>query len=136
MSSAALIGVIAGLVIVLAASRAVYGRGGERRGTTASALRWLAGAVTVGLAISFFPTAWDDSGAFAFVLVGVPVLAAALALSAVPAGRATALTWIAAVVMLGWSLITALGLGIYFLVPSLLLFLAAAMSTHRPSTTA
>ena len=96
----------------------------------ARALRLLAVAVTVAVGAALVAPAWRDSGAFALVLVGVPVAAAVVVLGAELAARsATAATWVAAAVMLVWSLLTGLGLGLHFLGPSVLMALAAVVST-------
>ncbi|MDK3258044.1 hypothetical protein [Blastococcus capsensis] len=72
--------------------------------------------------------AWEDSGSFAFVLFGVPALWAAVALWAErPAGTmvAPAVIAVLGLVSVGWSLVTGLGIGPLFVVPSFLLLLAA-----------
>lgn len=75
--------------------------------------------------------AWEDSGSFALALFGVPLLCTACALWA---ERSMATRWAPAVVAplgvvsLGWSLLTGLGIGLGFLLPSLLLLVAALVS--------
>lgn len=132
MSVAVATSMALGLLIVLAAIMWRFGRQGNGPGPVARVLRWMTFAVTVGMAIAVFPAAWDDTGTFAVVLVGVPVLAVASAVVAHLTGRAViVVSWVAAAVMLAWSLITALGLGFYFVAPSLLMTLVAAMSTRQ-----
>lgn len=75
--------------------------------------------------------AWEDSGSFAIALFGVPLVCAALALGTERAsGTALAPAVVAAlgVVSVGWSLLTAGGIGLGFLLPSLLLLVAAMTS--------
>ncbi|OMQ14373.1 hypothetical protein A7K94_0217105 [Modestobacter sp. VKM Ac-2676] len=75
--------------------------------------------------------AWADSGWFALALFGLPLLCTAGALWAQRAGGATTAPLLIAllgVVALGWSLITGLGIGLLFLVPALLLLVAAMVS--------
>ncbi|MGY1720720.1 hypothetical protein ACI8AG_16915 [Blastococcus sp. SYSU DS0552] len=78
---------------------------------------------------------WADSGAFAFLLFGVPLACAALALwveSATASRRAPAVLVVLAAVSVGWSLLNGLGIGLALLLPSLLLLAAAVASwTHR-----
>ena len=74
---------------------------------------------------------WRDSGSFALVLFGVPALCAVVALRV---ERSTAMMVAPAVVAVlglvavGWSLLTGLGIGLVFLLPALLLLLAAGRS--------
>jgi hypothetical protein len=79
--------------------------------------------------------AWEDSGAFALILFAVPLLCTLGALGVERAGGRTLAPAIVAVlglVSLSWSLLTGLGIGVGFLLPSFLLLLAAAVSrTHR-----
>ncbi|UOY00863.1 hypothetical protein [Blastococcus sp. PRF04-17] len=75
--------------------------------------------------------AWEDSGRFAFVLFGVPLACGVLALLAETVGRtavASGVVGALAVMSLAWSLVTGLGIGLAFLLPSLLLLGAAAAS--------
>ena len=111
---------------------------GTRPGTPeilAPALRVAAAVVTLGVGAGMAPAAWRDSGAFALALVGVPAVAALAVLGLTVARRpATAVTWAAAAVILAWGLLTALGLGVAFLGPALLMTLAAGASTHPRHT--
>ncbi|MGY2085942.1 hypothetical protein [Blastococcus sp. SYSU DS0539] len=75
--------------------------------------------------------AWADSGGFALVLFGVPLTCGLLALWAERASGtmlAPAVVALLGAVSVGWSLLTGLGLGLGFLLPSLLLLAAATIS--------
>ena len=89
----------------------------------------------VGLAVLYGRWAWADSGSFALVLFGVPLVCTASALWAERVSRtmlAPAVVAVLAAVSLAWSLLTAGGVGLGFLVPSVLLLLAAMVSwLHR-----
>jgi hypothetical protein len=83
------------------------------------------------LAVRYGADAWDDSGSIAILLFGIPAACAAIALGVERATRTTvgpALVAALAAVSVGWSLITGLGIGLVFLVPSFLLLAAAAAS--------
>jgi hypothetical protein len=78
--------------------------------------------------------AWADSGGFALAQLGIPLACASLGLVAESRGgtAAPAVLVVVGLLSLAWSLLTALGLGLPLLVPSLLLLLAAAPSwDHR-----
>lgn len=75
--------------------------------------------------------AWEDSGAFAFALFGVPLLCTAAALWAERSGTTVLAPVVVAVlglISVAWSLLTGLGIGLGFLLPSLLLLVAATVS--------
>ncbi|MGY2067771.1 hypothetical protein [Blastococcus sp. SYSU DS0619] len=83
------------------------------------------------LATWYGRAAWEDSGAFALVLFGIPLICAALALwveSGSTTRAASAVVALLGAVSVTWSLITGLGLGGSFLLPSLLLLVAATVS--------
>ena len=84
----------------------------------------------IGFAAWYGQRVWEDSGSFALVLFGVPLLCAALALWAERAGTRAApgVVAVLGVVSLAWSLLTGLGIGLGFLLPSLLLLVAAMIS--------
>lgn len=85
----------------------------------------------LGLAAWYGRFAWADSGPFALVLFGIPLFSAALALwaeRALATMLAPAVIAGVAVVSLAWSLVTGLGIGLGFLLPSLLLLVAAMVS--------
>ena len=136
MSPAAAVGVIVAVAVVLSLALTPADRrpaGGRR---TARALRIIAGVVTLAVAAVLVRPAWQDSGAFALVLVGVPVVPATIVLALTLTGRrATLATWVAAAVALGWGLLTSLGLGLYLLGPAVLMLVAAvAAGRDRPAT--
>ena len=89
----------------------------------------------IGLAALYGRLVWADSGSFVFVLFGVPVVCTAVALWAERASRtmlAPAVVAALGAVSLAWSLLTAGGIGFGFVLPSLLLLLAATASwVHR-----
>ncbi|WP_199422267.1 hypothetical protein [Actinotalea solisilvae] len=68
---------------------------------------------------------WEDSGTGTLLVVGVPLAAAALVVLAGGGRAANAVTWLAAVVVIGWALVTGLGAGFWFIVPGALLLTAA-----------
>jgi hypothetical protein len=97
-------------------------------------LRRVAAAATLLVAALAAGPAWRDSGTFALVLVGIPVLCAAAVLAADRTGRRTAaVTGVAAVVLGAWALVTALGLGGWFLAPAAVMVAAAVASSGRSS---
>jgi len=121
--------IVAGMVLVVAAAVVV------RRGSGASGqrwpqwLQWAALAAAVVAAVALGPAAADDAGWFATVLLGVPVVLAAIPpVWDLTAGRVGGLVgWTAAVLAIGWALVLALGIGLAFL-PAAFLMLAAAAS--------
>jgi hypothetical protein len=110
----------------------------RKNGTTPDAagrmLRLLAFAATVAMVVALSPFTIADSGTAAIYLLGVPVVAAVGPLVADRARRAVGITTtVAALVMLTWGLILGLGIGLWFVVPALLLAMAAvatASSRH------
>jgi predicted secreted protein len=123
------------LALFLAAAAFVYlGRHGPTPRVVGRVLRMLAFAVTVGIVVALLPFTVDDSGAAASYLLGVPLVAAASALVADFANRAVGITTVvAALVMLVWGLILGLGIGLWFIIPALILGIAAvaSMSSRR-----
>ena len=115
------IGLVTGGVVVLLAAAVAL----RRRQSAAAVLRRLALAVTVVLAAALAPSTVSDAGWFAAVLLGVPV---ALALAPV---LARGVTTASAVLMLGWGLLLGLGVGLWFVLPAVLLGAAAAAGTGR-----
>ena len=102
------------------------------------AAQWLiavALAAVLGLTAWYGRTAWEDSGSFAVALFGIPLACAAGALWAERVSRTMlgpAFVAVLAVVSIAWSLVTGLGIGGVFLLPSLLLLAAATSSwLHR-----
>ncbi|GAA3463757.1 hypothetical protein ACFFSW_31390 [Saccharothrix longispora] len=100
-------------------------------GTSGRALRWVAVAVTVGIAVALFPVVWSDSGGATAYLLGLPLVVAAAVVAADLTGRAVGVvTAVAALVMLVWALVLGLGPGVYFALPALILGLAALASVR------
>lgn len=115
-------------VFVLAAGFIYLRRTAAPRGFAGSGLRWLALAATLAIAIATAPTAMDDrSGLIWFV--GVPVLIALLPVAADATARGVGIvTGAAAVAMLFVGLFLAMLLTYYFVVPALILGVAALVS--------
>lgn len=90
-------------------------------------LQWAAFVVAVLAAVVVGPAAVRDSGWFAVVLLGVPIVLAALPPAwDLTVGRAgSVVMWLTAVLTLVWAVLLALGLGLVFL-PAAFLMLAAA----------
>ena len=85
----------------------------------------------VALAAWYGQEVWEDSGAFAFILFGMPLACTAVALAAERASRkmiAPAVVAGLALISLAWSLVTAGGIGIGFAPSSLLMLVAALVS--------
>lgn len=121
---ALLASVLVGIVVV-----ARWSTGGRRR------LRWLVLGLTVAVAAGLSPHTVADSGAAAWYLLGVPVLAALVPVVADAAGVATGVADAAgAVLMTGWGLLLALGIGTAFLPGGVLLcaLAVAALAPGRP----
>jgi hypothetical protein len=94
-------------------------------------LQWGALAAAVVAAVALGPAAVRDSGWFAIVLLGVPVILAALPpLWDLTVGRGGgAVGWVVSVVAVGWALLLALGIGLAFLPAAFLMLAAAAART-------
>jgi hypothetical protein len=126
------------LVLVIAASLLVAAAGiaaGRTAGPAAPWSRWLRWAAlgaAVVAAAGFAPAAARDSGWFAVVLLGVPVVLAAIPVGwdLVTGRPQAAIDWLAAILTMGWAVLLALGIGLAF-VPAALLQLAAA-TAKRP----
>jgi hypothetical protein len=126
------------LVLVIAACLLVTMAGMTAGRTTGPArrrwsrwLRWAALGSAVVAAVVLAPAAARDSGSFAAVLLGVPVVLAAL-----PAGwdlvtgrPGAAIEWPAAILAMGWAVLLALGIGLAFVPAALLQFAAAATAS-------
>ena len=98
----------------------------HRSGAWARPLQGCALLSAVAAAVAVWSTAWSDSGAFALLLLGVPVVLAAASLGIPERARWRRVgVWLFAVLLLGWALLLGLGVGLVF-VPSALLLLAAA----------
>jgi hypothetical protein len=96
--------------------------------TTASmALRWGALVLAVAAATELFLPTWADSGWFAIWGLGLPVLVCVAPVLAASARYGVVVTWIAAGLLLAWSLLLGLGIGL-FLLPTALVQVAAAVT--------
>jgi hypothetical protein len=93
--------------------------------------RWVAfGLALVPAAVLFGPV-WADSGSFAVWGLGLPVLLSLVPIAAGSSRYAVAGTWLAAVALLSWSLLLALGVGVYFLPAAFAELVAAAWPRPR-----
>ncbi|MDT0167136.1 hypothetical protein Q9R32_16410 [Actinotalea sp. AC32] len=100
----------------------------------AAVLRLLGVAATVVVAGVVAAVSWRD-GWFVAVLVGVPLVAAGAVLLATTRRAGVAvLTWVAAVVVLGWSVVTGLGTGGWFAGPGIVLLAAAVATSAQPTS--
>ena len=103
----------------------------HRGGAVARPLQWGALVAAVAAAVAAWPTTWSDSGAYALLLLGVPVVLGAASLCLPEQGR-----WrrfgigLVALLLLGWALLLGLGVGLVF-VPAALLLLAAALTVSN-----
>ena len=120
------------LLVVGAAAFAV--RRSELQGA-AAALRLLAVLFAVVAAAALFRPVWEDSGTFALWGLGLPVLVALVPLLTAGSRFGVVVTAVAAALLLGWSILAALGFGL-FLLPAALAETAAAVTQRRPSFTA
>jgi hypothetical protein len=78
-----------------------------------------------------FPAFWADAGAHAIWALGLPLVVALVPLLTAGARFGVVVTWLAAVFLLGWSLLFALGIGL-FLLPAALAETAAAVTQRLP----
>ncbi|HEX8628619.1 MAG TPA: hypothetical protein VF755_10665 [Catenuloplanes sp.] len=126
--TALLAGCLVGVVVVAGWSTAARRR-----------LRWLVLGSTVAVAAALTPYTVADSGAAAWYLLGVPVIAAVVPVVADAAGVAAGAADAAgAVVLTGWALLLALGVGTAFLPGGVLLcaLAVAALASDGPSARA
>ncbi|MFF0154083.1 hypothetical protein [Micromonospora sp. NPDC005203] len=135
MNVATIAGGVVALFIAAAAFVSLRGRA-PASGAAGLLLRLLALAATAWIVIALAPFTIDDSGAAAGYLLGVPVVAAVCPLIADLAHRAVATTTtVGALVMLVWALLLGLGIGLWFVLPALLLGAAAiAAMANRGAT--
>ena len=97
----------------------------------AQGLVLLALLCVLGVAAWYGRMVWADSGSFTVALFGTPAACAAVALAVERTSRtalAPVVVAVLAVVSLAWALLTALGPGVFLVVPSILLLLAAMAS--------
>jgi hypothetical protein len=93
-------------------------------------LRWVALVLAVVPGVLLAPLAIADSGAAASYLLGVPVVVAALPLLAEISHHAiliAATTAVAAILILAWTVVTALGLGPVYVPAALALIVATGV---------
>lgn len=136
MSLISVAGVLLVSVALVGVLGAVYQRSPAATPWVPRVLRVAALLLTLLIAIGFSGVVWQDSAWFGLLLVGVPVVCSLVAVIADLTGVRTALlTTLAAAVLLLWSLVTIVGLGLYFLGPAIVLAAAAATSWQRERRT-
>jgi hypothetical protein len=96
-------------------------------------LPWLALAVALGTAGLLFGPVWADSGTFAVWALGLPVLLCVAPIVTASSRYSVVITYVVAAVLLGWSLLLGLGIGL-FLLPTALVEFAAAGTRSRQTT--
>ena len=124
--------IVVSVVLIAVVCAVAFGAGtrGESLARVGYGVRIAACVFAVVVALIIVGPAWADSGAFALLLVGVPIFLAAGSLLVKGHGRRTAaVVWVAAVLMLGWALLTGLGSGLFFLGPAIVMVAAATAST-------
>jgi hypothetical protein len=94
-------------------------------------VRWVAFALALVPAAALFGPVWSDSGSFAVWGLGLPVLLSLVPIVAGTSRYAVAATSLVAVALLGWSLVLALGVGVYFLPAAFAELVAAAWRRSR-----
>src|SRR5688500_11197066 len=119
------------LVVVGALSFAL--RRSELQGAPA-VLRLLAVLLAAVAGAAIFPAFWADSGAHATWALALPGAVALAPLLTAGARFGVAARGLAAVFLIGWSLIFALGIGL-FLLPAALAETGAAVTQRRPRLT-
>lgn len=103
----------------------VAGRRGQNLSTW---LRRGACALTLVVCLALTPWTFEDAGAAAGYLLGVPLVLSIIVVIADMSGRAVlAVTAVAGVVMLVWALLLALGIGLALLAPALMLLGSTAL---------
>ncbi len=95
-------------------------------------LRWSALGVAVLVAAWLAAEVWRDAGAFAFLLLGLPVVVCLVVVLTSRTRYARAVAWAGAAVVLGWSLVLGLGVGLFFLPVAFVLAAAAARDDPAP----
>lgn len=123
-------------VLAVAVTLLMWSLGGSnRRSGWARPLQWAPPLAAVVAAVAVWPTTWPDSGAFALLLLGVPVVLAAAPLGMPEQARwRRAGVWLVALLQLGWALLLGLGVGLLF-VPAALLLVAAAATVPNADLT-
>ncbi len=96
-------------------------------------LRWGALAIAIVTAVVLFPWTWANAGWFALAALGLPVLVCLVPVLAASARYAVVVTWAAAGLLLAWSLLLGLGVGLYLL-PAVLVETVAAVTLQGART--
>jgi hypothetical protein len=124
---------VATVLVLLVVTAVAVGVGLRRSGRRdpAAVLRLLAVLFAAVAAAALFGTVWSDSGAFAIWGLGLPVLATLASLFAARSRFGPAVTGTAAGFLLVWTVLLALGVGL-FLLPAALAETAAAVAQRRP----
>lgn len=136
MSVVSVAGVLIISLLLVGVLGALYQRTPAATPWVPRVLRLAALLFTLTIAVVFFDWVWQDSGWFGLLLIGVPVLCCLVAVLADATGfRAAMLTTLAAVGLLLWSLLTIIGLGLYFLGPAIMLAAAAATTWQQQRRT-
>ena len=131
MNVATVIGVTVGVLAGVAGFIMIFGRRSGPR-AVGSVLRWLAFALTLAISVVIFAAVIDDTDlGFMTFLMSVPLVTAGVPLVFDLTGRATAgVTAVCAALMLACGVVLALGIGLYYLAPALLLGVAAVASVQ------
>ena len=127
--------VVVGFLIVMAAGIVAGRAGGPAARRWADWLRWVALVAAAVAAVVLAPAVARDSGWFAIVLLGVPIVLAALpvGLNWITGRARSGIDWLAAILAMAWAVLLALGIGVAFLPAALLQFAAAAAATATAS---
>jgi hypothetical protein len=126
---------VAAIVVVLVVTMVALGLAVRQRKLRdpAAVLRLLAVAFAAIAAVALFATVQRDSGAFAIWGLGLPVLVTLVPVFAARSRFGPVVTGGAAGFLLVWSLLLALGVGV-FLLPAALAETAAAVVQRRPDS--
>ena len=119
------------LLVVVAVALGLVLRRGDLR-DPAAVLRLLAVALAAVAATVLFRSTWSDSGSFAIWGLGLPVVVTLVPLLAARSRFGAIVTGMAAGFLLVWSVLLALGVGL-FLLPAALAETAAAVAQRRPA---
>lgn len=132
MSVVSVAGALIVSLVLVGVLGAVYQRTQAASPWVPRVLRLTALLLTFTIAFVSFNWVWHDSGWFGLLLIGVPVLCCLVAVVAdVTSFRSAMLTTLAAAALLLWSLLTIVGLGLYFLGPAIVLAAAAATTWQQ-----
>src|SRR5688500_19013444 len=101
--------------------------------TASVLLRWGALGTAIVTAVVLFPWTWANAGWFALAALGLPVLVCLAPVLAASARYAVVAAWAAGGLLLAWSLLLGLGVGLYLL-PAVLVETAAAVTRQGART--